>query len=232
MTYAEYVTALKMLLVIDSESNANYVAILPRMIEYAENRIYRELDLVNQVTEGTQAAVAGTRTLVVPASIQIVQSACVLSPAAATLTTGKRNPLQRVSLEFLNFIWPTLGTLGLPLYYAMQTDTIVALAPTPDAAYLFAAVGPVRPAPLAVGTPTTWLSLNIPDLFIAASMVFGTGWQRDFGAQSDNPQASVSWETQYQTLMASADVQDARRKAQSASWQPFMPEPLAKESRT
>lgn len=223
---------MKTMLVINSESNANFVTIIPRMIEYAENRIYRELDPVNEITEGSSALTPGTRTITLPSSIQIAQSACVITPAGGTLTNGTRNPLQRLSLDLLNFIWPSTGTQGVPSFFAMQTDTTVVVAPTPDAAYLFAAIGPVRPAALSASNTTTWISQNIPDVFIAASMVFGQGWQQNFGSQSDNPQAAVSWEQQYQTLMASADVQDARRKAQSASWQAYQPEPLAKESRT
>lgn len=232
MTYADYVTLMKTLLVIDSETNPNFLVILPNMIAYAENRIYRDLDLISAMTEATGDCTPGTRAISVPGSIQIVQSAAIITPAATTPALGVRYPLQRVSVEFLNSVWPTQSSTGRPLYYALLTDVSILLAPTPDAAYKLAATGPIRPAPLSVSNTTTWISLNLPELFTAASMVYGTGWQRDFGAQSDDPASAVSWEQQYQTLLQSADVDDARRKAQSASWQPYQPVPGAKESRT
>lgn len=231
MTYAEYVTIMKTLLVIATETNDNYVIVLPRMIEYAENRILRDLDLIATKTEASVACTPGSRSVTVPGSIQIVESACVMYPAGSTTANGDNKFLQRLSLEMLEFIWPNRSSTGMPQYYSMLTDTNCILAPTPDGAYLYVAKGPVRPAALSSGVPQTWISINIPDLFIAASMVFGTGWQRDFGAQADDPGSAMSWETQYQTLLRSADVDDARRKAQSESWQPYQPEPLAKESR-
>lgn len=75
--------------------------------------------------------------------------------------------------------------------------------------------------------PPTWLGTNLPDLFLAGINVFMAGYQRDFGAQSDNPQLALSWEQSFQTLLRSAAVEEARRKAQSAAWQPYSPAPLA-----
>jgi hypothetical protein len=37
---------------------------------------------------------------------------------------------------------------------------------------------------------TTILSLYVPDLFVAAAMIFMAGYQKDFGSQSDDPQAA------------------------------------------
>lgn len=232
LTYAQYVTLMKTMLVIDSETNTNFVAVLPSMIAYAENRIYGELDLISTIGEGQVAVVPGTRSVTPAASVFIVQSAYIVTPAGAAADAGKRNPLQRVSLEFLNFVWPSAASTGLPTYYAMKTNTSALLAPTPDAAYIFGALGPIRPAALAVGNPTTFLTLNLDTLFVAASMVFGAGWQRDFGSQADDPKLAISWEAQYQTLKAIAMSDELRRKAQSFSWQPFSPAPQAKESRT
>ena len=59
---------------------------------------------------------------------------------------------------------------------------------------------------------TTQLTNFFPDLFIAASMIFASGYQRDFGSQSDNPQQAQSWESQYQTLIKSASTEEARKR--------------------
>ena len=43
-------------------------------------------------------------------------------------------------------------------------------------------------------------------------MVFGMGYQRDFGGTTDNPQASESWEKQYKLLLQSAGSEEIRKK--------------------
>jgi len=62
---------------------------------------------------------------------------------------------------------------------------------------------------------------------MAASMVFGSGFMRDFGSQTDDPQQSGSWETQYQALLRSADVEELRKKYQSQGWTSAKPSQIA-----
>ena len=99
--------------------------------------------------------------------------------------------------------------------------------PTPDQAYAVHVTATTRPAPLSATNSTTWLSLNVPELMVAAGMVFAAGHMRDFGAQSDNPQMAQSWETQYGNLMKSANVDSLRMKFQSVAWSAQIPSPIA-----
>ena len=46
----------------------------------------------------------------------------------------------------------------------------------------------------------------------AASAIFLMGYQRDFGAQSDDPAAAQSWENQYEKLLMGANAEEMRRK--------------------
>ena len=41
---------------------------------------------------------------------------------------------------------------------------------------------------------------GILELLMCACMVFACGYQRDFGAQAEDPAKAVSWEMQYQAL--------------------------------
>jgi len=54
------------------------------------------------------------------------------------------------------------------------------------------------------------LSVYYPELLIAACMVYGSGYQRDFGAQADDPAKAVSWEAQYAALRQGVMEQVAR----------------------
>jgi hypothetical protein len=212
-------------------SDANFNNILPRAIEQAEQRIYRELDLITTTTSQTTTLTTGVRNIAIPGGIIILDDLNVVTPAGAAPDAGTRNPVQRVSLSFLNAVAPTaadtLGSPSIPKYYSLLDDVNVRLGPAPDAAYQAEFIGPIRPAAMSASNPTTWLGTNLPDLFLAALNVFMCGYQRDFGAQSDNPQMAISWEAAYQELKKSAAVEEARRKAQSVAWSPYSPTPLA-----
>jgi hypothetical protein len=216
------------------DSNANLI--FPRAIEQAEQRIYRELDLITTQTSQTAALTANIRNIAIPGGILIVHELNVVTPAATQPDAGTRNPVQRVSLAFLNAVCPaaaaTLGSPSIPKYYALLDDVDVRVGPAPDAAYVAEFIGIIRPPPMTNSNPTTWLGTNLPDLFLAGVNVFMAGYQRDFGAQSDNPQMALSWEAAFQELKKSATVEEARRKAQSAQWQPYTPTPLATPPRS
>lgn len=234
LTWSSYQAQLGSLLVLPNyASNADFQLVLPSIVNYSELRILRELDLITVTTEGAVALVAGTRTATIPSSIIIANSVNLVTPAATAPAAGTRNPLQRISLEMLNYMYPSQASAdrGPPEYYAMLTDTTMVFAPTPDAAYQVEAIGPIRPETLSATNTSTWISTNMPDLFIAASMIFASGYQQNFGAQADDPKMAQSWEMQYQALVGSAQVEEARRRAASTGWQPFSPTPLAQPPR-
>ena len=68
-------------------------------------------------------------------------------------------------------------------------------------------------------------------VFMAAALVHASGYMKNFGAMSDNPQMAVSWESQYQTLLKSAIVEDARATFQSEGWTSEQPSPVASPPR-
>lgn len=229
LTYTEYVKAMRVLLVEDQQANdANFELIIPRMIEYAELRIYRELDFLTTETTATGLMTSGSRNISVPSPIFIVNALNVISPAGTTdPEAGTRVPLERVSLDFLNACWPSAATTGTPSKYALLSDMAVRVAPTPNGAFTAEFIGTYRPDPLSADNATTYISTNLPDLFVAASMIFGAGYLQNFGQAADNPQLAQSWENQYQILKAGVNVETLRQKAQSVQWSPYQPSPIA-----
>jgi hypothetical protein len=75
--------------------------------------------------------------------------------------------------------------------------------------------------------PTTPITTYWPDLFLAAAMVYASGWQRDFGSQSDNPQQAQSWEAQYTTLMKGSELENLRAKFSGPGWTSLSAIPVA-----
>ena len=61
--------------------------------------------------------------------------------------------------------------------------------------------------------------MYLPDLFIMASMIYVSAYQRNFSSASGNdPQMPVTYETQYQTLLRNAMAEENRKKFEAAAW--------------
>jgi len=227
-TYTTYTAALAELMV-TSAADANFIGILPSIIDYAEQRIYRELDLpYTNTTDSSATVTAGQRTFNLPTSLGtfiVVDYLNIITPSTATPTIGSRTALIPTSRDFIDIVYPSNATAtGTPVYFGMVSNTQVLLAPVPDAAYPVEVIGTIRPTPLSVANPTTILTSYVPDLFMAASMVFASGYMRNFGSQADDPKMSQSWENQYQTLKASAQTELARQRFESWGWSSGSPQ--------
>lgn len=239
MDYSTYVETIATLTVEDPTADG-FDVVLANGSEYASNRISRELDmLVENVRDSSTSTSALNRNFAIPVpadgTFQIITALNVITPAATAPDSGTRNPCTPVSLEFLDMAYPSTTGAGVPTmfnYFSQASgQTGIVLGPWPDAAYRVEVIGKVIPAPLSATNTTTFLSLYLPDLLIAASMVFWTGYQKNFGAQASDPKMAQSWETQYQTLKASADVWEARKRFSGASWTSKQLEPTAAPQR-
>ncbi len=219
--YTQYVSALSELTNIPS-SDASFTAILPDCIDYTENRILRELNLLaTVVVDASQALSPGSRNFTLPTAygaFVVVNGLNAISPAGTVPDSGTRNPLTPVSKDVLDTIWPSVTGSGLPTQFAMVTQTTIVVGPWPDAAYQMEVTGTQRPLPLSEANPVTFLSTNLPDLYIAASMVWMAGYMQSFGAQADDPKVAQSWEAQTQKLMVSADTEEARKRFMGSAW--------------
>jgi hypothetical protein len=233
LTYSSYVSQLTNMMVVANSSDPNFSTFLPGAIDYAEGRIQRDLDLLSdRVTDTTVILSSGVNTVALSTAqgtFLIVERVNVLSSAGALSSAATRVPLYFVTPDYINAIYPSQlsSNTAVPSFVARISDTTLLFGPTPDQAYGLETYGTQRPTPLSSGNSSTWISQNIPELFMAATMVFAAGFMRDFGSQSDNPQMSESWEQQYKTLFAAANVDELRKKYQSQAWSNKIPSPIA-----
>lgn len=124
-------------------------------------------------------------------------------------------PLEFVSRETLDNFWPSDASVGAnvpPVQWTANDQTSILVGPAPDQAYGFEAVGTMRVPQLSAANYTNLLTQWFPDLYLQASLVFWFQYQRDFGAQAENPQTAQSAENQYQLLLKSAGVEEARKR--------------------
>jgi hypothetical protein len=222
-----------------AETDTAYVTILPAMISYAENRIYRDLDfLFTSIASTAYSLTAGSRQIVVPTSTFVVpEQINVITPSATTNPDlGTRNPLLPTTREYLDAVFGVASNTGLPQYFApfggnANSNWTFLVGPYPDASYTVEIVGTFRPDSISSTNQTTFISLYLPDIFIMASMVYISAYQRNFGRANDDPQMAITYESQYQTLLKGAMTEEYRKKMEGAAWSSMSTSPVASPTR-
>jgi len=234
LNYSDFVATIANETVITA-TDPNFVQILPQAIAYAEDRIYRELDLLSTVVRDSSALTSGNRNYTLPQNngrFVVTNAFNLITPAATTIPdNGTRTQMIPVSRDFLDAVYGSSTGAGQPTYYAPITDQDWIVGPWPDAAYTIEVVGTIQPTPLSASNTTTYLTLYLSDLFVAAAMIFMSGYQQNFGAQADNPQMATSWSSEYDKLFASANVVEQRKKYAAGGWGSLSPTPVATPSR-
>lgn len=233
LTYNSFVQAIANLMVVPV-NDPGYVEVLPNIIDDLEQRLYRELDLLSTiVTDASAVFTQNNRNLALPTGFVVIENINVISPAGQPdPNLGTRNALLPASKEMLDMLYPSSTGAGLPQYFGMVTQSTIVVGPWPDGAYQVEVVGTQRPAPMSAANQNTFLTANLPDLVIAAGMVFACGYQKNFSAQGDDPQSAVSWESHLQKLLPSAMVEELRKKFTSEGWSSKQPDPVATPPRT
>jgi hypothetical protein len=215
-----------------SETNTNFLAYLPTIIDDAEQFCYRELGLLTTVIRDSSAtATANSRNFTLPTAsgrFVTVKGINIYTPVSTTTT---RNQLTPASVALIDALWPAetaASATTMPVYFAPVTDQDFLFGPPPGAAFKVEVQGTIRPAPLSVSNTTTFLTNYLSDLFFAACMVSATGYMRNWGSQADDPKMALSWKGERDIRLGSARVEEAQRKFASGDWTSEAPTPLAK----
>ena len=124
-------------------------------------------------------------------------------------------------------VYNVASNRGVPKYWVPFDDYTFLVGPYPDANYTCEIIGTYRPDSLSATNKTTFISLYLPEMFIMASMIYVSGYQRNFGRQNDDPQMAVTYESQYQALLKSALTEENRKKFEAAAWTSYSPAPAA-----
>ena len=223
MNYTEFVARMASTMVQEDTADSDWQIMLGAAIDYAELRIYRELDLLDTIVADTSLVTTGGARLLSISDAQVgrfvkLHSVNAITPSGASSPdTGTRSPLAPVSKAFINALYPSSAQNGVPRYYALIDSQTLLLGPWPDEAYKMELLGNIRPTPLSSANSTTILTLYFPDLFHACAMIFASGWMRNFGSQADNPQMAVSWEAVYEKLKDGAAIEEAKKALGAAA---------------
>jgi len=235
MDYNTYVQQIATMAVVPT-TDTNFQIILPQMISYAELRMQRDLDFLStQISNSSYSLTAGNGTLTIPTSQFVVMETFEVIDGS-----GSSAPLLPVGKEFIQNVYGTGSATGLPQYFAVYggdsastglTNQNMIVGPIPDLNYAIRLTGTVRSAPLSATNTQTYISVYLPDMFIMASMIYISAYQRNFGRLNDDPAMAQTYESQYQSLLKSAMVEENRKKFESAAWTSYSPAPFAAPTR-
>jgi len=249
LTYNGYVSQIGTMAVVNTTTVGGVVVgvddafnqIIPQMLNYAELRIQRDLDLLPSQTSNTYTLTYGSNLL------QISVNDFVTIQTVGIVQNGLTYPLTPVTKEFLMNVYGNSAVIGVPTFFAMyggdlatggDTYNNIIVGPFPNNAYTLSVTGTIRLPTLyqyasagQAATSTTFISTYLPDLLIMASMIYISAYQRNFGRQSDDPAMAVSYESQYQALLKGAVVEEYRKKFEASAWSSRSPSVVATPTR-
>ena len=235
LNYSSYVQQIATMAVV-STTDPNFTIILPSMIDYAELRIQRDLDFLStQISNTSYSFTSGNNVLTIPTSAYVT-----LQTIEVILGSGVSTALLPVAKEYIQNVWGGGSTQGVPTIFAVYggdsattglTSQNILVGPTPDSGYQVRLTGTMRSQPLSATNTTTFISTYLPDLFIMASMIYISAYQRNFGRINDDPAMAQTYESQYQALKASALIEENRKKFEAAAWTSYSPAPAASPTR-
>lgn len=205
-------------------ANADFLSHFPTAINDAEQRIYRELELLTANVTVTGLTTANSRVFTLPTSSSGGDIHFLVIDAINIVNaSGVRHPVTPTTREVIDFFYPNDTSFTTPSYpkeFCRSDETAIMYGPPPDSAYVIECIGTIRPAPLSASNPTTYLSVHLSDVLLAGVMVSMCGYMRNFGAMADDPRMAVSWRDEFTNRLASA-----RQEELAKSWVSVMSSP-------
>jgi hypothetical protein len=210
---------------------------IPSILSYAENRIQRDLDMLPAQTSNAYTLTPGNYLFPLPSNDFVLVQRIVLEQLNGSQVIST-TPLLEVSQEFIQNCYGGLATSGTPQYFAMVGDNWgnggninnnIAFGPTPSYAWPIRVHGLIRTPSLfiysggtAASTVYTYISQWYPDLLVMASMIYVAGaFQKNFSSTSDDPQAPLNYEKQYQALRIGAIQEENRKRGAGSGWSAY-----------
>ena len=157
---------------------------LPRLVNRAETRLIKELDDFGLNTLTSVAVSINNPVVSLPSGTRIVRNLNILVSAPDSAPAGTANTKESLlprTQEFVFDFWPYVSSsVGEPKYYAMQTNTNIYLAPTPEKTYDAELTYIERPVTLSDSNPTNYFSDFCYDALFYACMIETSFYLKSF----------------------------------------------------
>lgn len=247
MMYSDFTKSMQQMLVLtDTYGQQMFNALIPTIITFAENMIYREPEfdfLSTRTSDVSQMTAGASRSVAIPPQFIVVENVNLITPPQVKIGVAgyQRVPLLRTSRAFIDSTWPQESATAAPspfeTYWAIFSQeeisteegayaipNAIIIAPTPDNAYVVEYLGIFQPAPLSATNPTSFLTAYFPDLFLACAMYWSVGaLKKDYGAQADDPKSAVSWKMTYEEIKRGVSTISYRQKSTVEGFSPYPP---------
>ena len=173
------------------DDDVEFTGSIPRLINLAELRVVKDLDLSIFHSNDTVPTVASDDTVLRPTGSP---NPFIVVQSIFYNNGGERTFLELRSTDFVRDFAGGAAN-GPPKYYAEFSETEWTLAPVPDAVYSLVCRGIARPDPLGPMNDTNWLSDNVDDLLFAGAKAQSEGYLK-----ADD--RIDLWKTEYVELLA------------------------------
>ena len=188
----------------ETDSNVLTTTILNDIIEHAESRIFREIDLDVFKKYKTANLTIGDPFVAMPGDTP--QLFAFVRYIQIFGTDNIRITLEKKDASFINEYVPNRTITGTPKYYANWDNDTLLLAPSPDATYTVELAYNAQPTGLSSSNTTTWVSNNAPEMLLYACLVEAFKFLK-------NPQMVQMYEQYYkEALTPFAGEQMGRRR--------------------
>lgn len=241
LTYNGYVTQVATMAVVNtqtidgivSSTDAAFNTIIPQMLNYAEMRIQRDIDFLQNTSRQTFTVSSSTQNYIEISNAKFKTVETVRT--VDTTTLEQISVLTPTTKEFVQNVYPlsySSENWGTPRYFYLLGDFESQLvnklyfAPQVDTPMSFEVVGSSYMDGLYTYSTTasnaqsmtTYISTYLPDMLVIASMIYISAYQRNFGRQSDDPAMAQSYESQYKALLPSAMSEEFKKSFQASAW--------------
>ena len=156
-------------------SNVFTDSVVNRLIQNAENKIYREVDSDQDRHYATSSLIIGNRYVTIPADLRLIRY------AQLTDSAGNQYYLEQRDTSFMAeyYSTPDTAAVDIPKYYANWDEEFWVVAPTPDKTYSITLAYNKEPVSLTDATVSgtgTFLSNKYQDLILYGSLVNAYGY--------------------------------------------------------
>ena len=154
------------------DSNVFTDAVLSRIIQNAENKIYREVDSDQDRHYATSSLIVGNRYVTIPSDLRLIRYVQLKDSA------GNQYYLEQRDTTFMAEYYsdPGSSSVDIPKYYANRDENFWVVAPTPDKTYEITLGYNKEPVSIVTDTAGTYLSNKYADLLLYACLVNAYGY--------------------------------------------------------
>ena len=154
------------------DSNVFTDAVLSRIIQNAENKIYREVDSDQDRHYATSSLIIGNRYVTIPSDLRLIRYVQLKDSA------GNQYYLEQRDTTFMAEYYsdPGSSSVDIPKYYANWDENFWVVAPTPDKTYEITLGYNKEPVSIITDTAGTYLSNKYADLLLYACLVNAYGY--------------------------------------------------------